>query len=131
MAGASTSEPKVFWRMVEQMAGTKLEPPAIQDADERLLKTDEEICRLRLSKTGQDRQIDIFDLAAVLKSMKEKAPGQSGITRRYLREMQLELALHLIYVYNVTVSIGHFPSLWKSARVLMIPQKESFSTINS
>ena len=30
--------------MVEQMAGTKPEPPAIPDADGRLLETDEEIC---------------------------------------------------------------------------------------
>ena len=62
--------------------------------------------------------------------MKEKAPGQSGITRRYLREMSLELALHLVYIYNAALSIGHFPPPWKTARVVMIPKKESTTTIN-
>ena len=128
---ASTSEPKVFWKMVKQMTGSKPEPPAIQDVDGRQLDTDEAICEAftkklenqfrisedenkdfdqqfefeirrehqlnlphppqiidinRLSNQGQDKQ---FDLAAVLNSMKAKAPGQSGITRRYLREMPL------------------------------------------
>ena len=45
-------------------------------------------------------------------------------------KMPLEMALHLVYVYNAALSIGHFPSPWKSARVVMIPKKESASTIN-
>ena len=52
--------------------------------------------KTKLNSTGQDWQIDILDLVAVLKSIEEKALGQSGITRRYLRKMPLELKLYLV-----------------------------------
>ena len=35
-----------------------------------------------------------------------------------------------VYVYNAALSIGHFPFPCESARVVMIPKRESVSIIN-
>ena len=63
----------------------------------------------RLKYQGQDRQFDIFDLTAVLNAMKEEAPGPSGITRTYLREIPLELAWLTYTMQHSVLDTSHFP----------------------
>jgi hypothetical protein len=58
------------------------------------------------------------DVHDVLKNLNvSKASGPSGINNRILRELSVELSIPLSELFNTSLSIGHFPELWKQANV--------------
>jgi retron-type reverse transcriptase len=63
------------------------------------------------------------DLLRSVKKLKlRKAPGPDGITNEALRNMPISLASVLLLIFNACLSLGHFPSQWKRARVVCIPK---------
>lgn len=51
-----------------------------------------------------------------------KAPGADRITGRMLRELPRAGILWLTRIYNASLRLGTFPTLWKNARVIMLPK---------
>ncbi len=51
-----------------------------------------------------------------------KATGPDEISARMLKATSESIALSLTSLFNLSIIKGHFPKLWKSARVVSIPK---------
>ena len=69
-------------------------------------------------------EISIQDMQKALKSLNpSKSPGPDAIHPRILRELHLELAPPLKYLFDKTISEGKIPDAWKVAEVRPIFKK--------
>lgn len=49
-----------------------------------------------------------------------KAPGSDGISARTIKNLPPQAIKLIMYIFNAILTLGHFPSLWKMARVVMV-----------
>ena len=54
-----------------------------------------------------------------------KANGSDGISAHMLRATSESIAPSLTSLFNLSITKSHFPKLWKSARVVLIPKSTS------
>jgi hypothetical protein len=68
-------------------------------------------------------RISSRDLLSAIKNLKRrKAPGPDGVPNEVIAEAPVSLATVLLVIFNACLSLGHFPSSWKRARVICIPK---------
>ncbi len=80
-----------------------------------------------------DTQIDPPELAKILTKPKEiyeilkrlkirKSPGDDRITNRILRQIPKRAVVLLTTIFNACMKFSHFPTVWKTAKVIAIPK---------
>jgi len=79
---------------------------------------------------GLDEVITPEEMLHCLESFGEKAPGASGISKRYIVEAGPVVHLQLLCIFNAALSVGYFPRAWKEARVVMVPKKPNPSSVD-
>ena len=84
----------------------------------------------QLPNTGIGRKITADEIIKIINKMKEKAAGESGITKQYLKNLPHYFIEHIAHLFNCTISIGTFPEVFKHANIIMIPKKENPTDIN-
>ena len=62
------------------------------------------------------------ELDNTIKSIRQKAPGQSGITKTHLTQLPHNMTNDLLTITNAITSTGHFPKLWKQATIIFLPK---------
>jgi hypothetical protein len=67
-----------------------------------------------------------------LKLTKQKAPGNSGITKRHIIQLPNATLIQLITIFNLVLSTGHYPKIWKEALMIFLPKpgKVPFEHVN-
>ena len=84
-----------------------------------------------------DHRIDListtpFDVFKILNGLNtSKASGPDGISNRVLRECALSLSDPLSRLFNLSFSLGVFPSSWKNANVIPIYKKEDRQSVKN
>lgn len=53
-----------------------------------------------------------------LKSIKQKAPGNSGTTKKHL----IDMAKNLNYIFNHSIAIKYFPEIFKQSVMIFLPK---------
>ncbi len=77
----------------------------------------------RLDNTNYyTREITIAAVNRFIKKTKKKAPGESGITKEILEHCTPKAIAQLTHIYNLCLSAGYFPSLFKKAIIKFIPK---------
>ena len=79
---------------------------------------------------GLDEVITPGEMLHCLESFGEKAPGASGISKRYIVEAGPVVHLQLLCIFNAALSVGYFPHAWKEARVAMVPKRPNPSSVD-
>jgi hypothetical protein len=94
----------------------KAEPIFDKSEDEQLLDIEitEEMVRERLSRLRAD-----------------KAPGDDGISSRFLRELQEELVAPLLLLFRKSLNEGNIPEDWRTANVTPIFKKGSRAQVGN
>ena len=54
------------------------------------------------------------------KKINQKAPGKSGITKKHLTELPINMANNLNYIFNHSIAIGYFPEIFKQAVMIFL-----------
>ena len=83
-----------------------------------------------LPMEGLDAFVSPSEMLAALNSFKEKAPGASGISKRYIVEAGPVIHMALACLFNAALSIGYFPACWKVAQVVMVPKRPKPSSVD-
>lgn len=79
---------------------------------------------------GIAAKITTHEAKLVLKTISEKAPGESGISAEYLKQLPEHTFNCLVYLYNCCLSTGYFPQLFKKAVITMIPKASVAKSID-
>jgi hypothetical protein len=99
--------------------------------NENLFKNVKNKANLSLTpNTGVGRKITADEIIQIIKKMKEKSPGESGITKQYLKNLPYYFLQHIAHIFNCALSIGFFPDIFKKANIIMIPKKPTPTDIN-
>ena len=64
------------------------------------------------------------EIVNIIKRLKHKAPGPSGITATQLQHLPANMTQHLTHIYNLCLSIGYFPRTFKHATMIFIPKTD-------
>ena len=85
--------------------------------------------------TRLDYQFDTVtteELDNTIKSIRQKTPGKSGITKLHLTHLPPNMTTDLLTIINAIVTTGHFPNIWKHATMIFLPKpnKSPLSHIN-
>jgi hypothetical protein len=66
--------------------------------------------------------ITLAELEESLKKTKQKAPGNSGITKMHLTNLPPIAKLNLVKIFNTILSSGYYPKVWKEALMIFLPK---------
>ncbi|KAG0420146.1 RNA-directed DNA polymerase from mobile element jockey [Dictyocoela roeselum] len=66
--------------------------------------------------------VQMCELKKIINSMKQKAPGEDEITKYHLINMPNNMLLNLQKIINASLSIGHYPSVWKTSIMIFLPK---------
>ena len=78
------------------------------------------------------RPVTLNDLKQIIKDMKNKAPGESGIKKIMLINLPEVALIKYKDIINATLSIGYFPIILKNGIIILIPKpgKDGKNPIN-
>ena len=62
------------------------------------------------------------DIVNIIKYSKNKAPGPSTINKTILQHLPPNMIHRLCTIFNASLACGHFPTLFKSATIVLIPK---------
>ncbi|CAI6346649.1 unnamed protein product [Macrosiphum euphorbiae] len=63
------------------------------------------------------------EVKSIIKTLsRRKTPGPDGIPNTALRHASNRTILHLTKIFNRCIRLSHIPSIWKHAKVVMIPK---------
>ena len=68
------------------------------------------------------RPIEEWEIKAIIKNFKNKAPGNSGIKKIIMQNLPDVAIRKLKDIYNWALSMGYFPILFKDAILILIPK---------
>lgn len=72
------------------------------------------------------------DVAEVLsKSDASKGAGPDGIPIYFLKQCSKQLTAPLTIIFNLSLSLGQFPTIWKVAHVVPIPKSQNLSSVDN
>ena len=66
--------------------------------------------------------ITLGEIKSVIKSIKQKAPGKSKITKKHITSLPVNMIQNLQYIYNHALSSGYFPKIFKQAVMIFLPK---------
>lgn len=80
-----------------------------------------------IAETGDlDPMVDVVDVGEVVSALRKcrnrSAPGEDDISYRLLKECPIALLQSLATLYSKCLTVGYFPTHWKSAIGVMIPK---------
>ena len=79
-----------------------------------------------VEEDGDERIRNHFTLAALKdeigKLKKRSAPGEDGLTNELIQKIPEKIVNILLKLFNILMSTGHFPRVWKRARIRMLPK---------
>ena len=52
----------------------------------------------------------------------KKAPGEDKVTGKLIKALPSNAIHLLLFIYNAILRLGHFPSIWKLSRIIVIPK---------
>jgi hypothetical protein len=67
-------------------------------------------------------EITQLEVLETLKLTKQKAPGNSGITKMHISKLPNAALLQLITIFHLVNSTGHYPKIWKAALMIFLPK---------
>ena len=73
---------------------------------------------------GHDSRIQTHEILREIQSLKHKSPGVSGINKHILSHCPRNIIYILKNIYNASLFIGHFPSNFKTAKIIPIPKPD-------
>ena len=101
---------------------TEFEKKIHAEWEEHPVRTEETIRLASVPSVGLDGYCTLGQVKQELRWSREKAPGKSGISKRYLMEAGETVLSHLTYLFNCCLATGYFPPSLKHAQVVMIPK---------
>ena len=63
-----------------------------------------------------------IDIVNIIKTFKQKSPGEDGITKHQLTNLPLQMITNFTTIINESLAIGHFPNRWKQSTMIFIPK---------
>ena len=69
--------------------------------------------------------ITLTELKQIIKKRKQRAPGQTKITAAHLKHLPTNMLKYLLYIFNMSLSMGYFPKKYKHAIMIFIPKGSS------
>ena len=66
--------------------------------------------------------VSVEELGKIIKALRHKAPGPTGITAHALKHLPENMLVNLTFIFNYSLAIGHFPSCYKKAIMIFIPK---------
>ena len=70
-----------------------------------------------------DSVISVGEYDEAVQYFEEKAPGDSGISKRYIVETGGSVKQTPLHIFNASLALGYFPKTWRDAKVVMVPKK--------
>ena len=70
----------------------------------------------------------LYDIKRIIREMKDKTPGESGIRKRIIEKLPTIALNKLKDIINHAISMGYFPERFKTAILTMIPKPNKDST---
>ena len=74
------------------------------------------------SLTDDFPPITIEDLEFLIKRLKHKAPGPTGISSHHMKHLPPNMLDNLINIFNHSMALGIFPECYKTANMIFIPK---------
>ena len=71
----------------------------------------------------------IFDIIRIITNFKNKAPGESGITRNMLMNVPRSALERLRDIVNLLLSMGYFSIEYKNGHMIMAPKPDKDSNV--
>jgi len=71
----------------------------------------------------------VEEVKRTIASFREKSPGKSGITKRYLTAASESVKIAMTEIFNGALALGHFPLPFKHAEVVMIPKRKNATNV--
>ena len=68
------------------------------------------------------RPITPMDVYNIIKSFKNKAPGEDGIIKEHLIHLPKKMIVYLAHIFSAAFSCGFYPSQFKNAILIFIPK---------
>ena len=71
-------------------------------------------------------QITEREIKKTLKQLQNSSPGPDDVHNRCIKNHTKSLVQHLAHLFNAVIKIGHIPSIWKRANIILIlkPKKD-------
>ena len=152
------SNPKKFWKFVDENRKESGLPSAMHLANEEAEST-EEICHLFAKKFASvfsnepisvvevqtaannvprcDRSLASIDIdedvivAAATKLKRSSSPGPDGIPSTMLKRCSSELSAPLLHLFRLSLASGKFPCAWKQAYMFPVHKKGDRTNIDN
>ena len=70
------------------------------------------------------RKVTVGEFDYILASFKDKASGESGVTKLVLKNCPRNVKQILTNIFNVAILSGYFPGAFKRSIIIMIPKTE-------
>ena len=83
-----------------------------------------------LPNLGTGARFGMADLVRAIRSFRERAPGESGITAALLKNLPDSVLAVVLRLFNACLSLGYFPDGLKVSVVKMIPKKPNARSVN-
>ena len=76
--------------------------------------------------------VTLNEIKSVIKTIKQKAPGKSKITKKHIINLPVNMIQNLQFIFNHALSSGYFPKIFKHAIMIFLPKpnKTPFEHIN-
>ena len=62
------------------------------------------------------------EIKETIKSFKQKAPGNDGITKNHLMNLPQSKIIDLAKIFSTSLTLGHFPTIWKQSTMIFLPK---------
>lgn len=89
-------------------------------------ETQRQITNDYLSEHRQEENITettLIELASIIKNLKnKKSPGPDAIPNEVFKQIPEETVSNLRQLFNACMKIGHFPQVWKTAKIVPLPK---------
>lgn len=140
-----SSNPKRFWSIVRSKTKTKSFPTEICNGNLKASSSqekadlfndffysnfsytnDEELPEIEsfINPNLTGLTLDVVDIRLLLTTINaNKATGPDGLSGRFLKECSAEIAPSLTWLFNLSLSTGHVPEIWRSANVIPVFKK--------
>ena len=73
--------------------------------------------------------ISLGDINNMLRGIRNKAPGYSGINKTILQNLPEEMMRDYTHILNHSLSMGYFPIKWHRAQITFIEKPEKDATL--
>ena len=75
------------------------------------------------------RPLTLGEMIRIVRTFKNKAPGESGITKNILKQLPRVALQRLNDILNLLISMGYFSVVFKNGQLVMTPKEEKDNRI--